>query len=66
MVCLFVYLFSGGKTNKHVLESWKVTTNHKEEVSQVNDFSGFLCWGEDLGSLKLFLRYALQFSRTNI
>ena len=48
-VCLFVCLFSGGKTNKHVAESQKVTTNHKEEISQVDDFSGFLCLGRGSG-----------------
>ena len=49
MIFLFVCLFSGEKTNKHVVESQKVTTNHKEEISQVDDFSGFLCLGRGSG-----------------
>ena len=38
----------------------KITANHKEQISQVNDFSTFLCMGrcKNLGSLKFFLRCA--------
>ena len=38
----------------------KIPVNHKEEISQVNDFSTFLCMGrcKNLGSLKFFLRCA--------
>lgn len=36
----------------------KITAKHKEQISQVNDFSTFLCMGrcKNLGSLKFFLR----------
>ena len=39
----------------------KITANHEEQISQVNDFSAFLCMGKckNLGSLKSFLRYAV-------
>ena len=44
---------------KHVIRHQNVTSNHKEKVFWVNDFSAFLCQGrcKDLGLLKLFLRY---------
>ena len=37
-----------------------ITASPREQTSQVNDFSAFLCIGrfKDLGSLKLFLKYA--------
>lgn len=45
MVCLFLFRAK----NKHVVESQKVTPNHKEETSQVHDFSVFLCLGRGSG-----------------
>lgn len=41
---------------KHVVKHKKMTANHKEETSQVNDFSAFLCMrrGKNLGSFEIF------------
>ena len=38
----------------------RIAANHKKQVSQMNNFSAFLCMGRSktLGSLKLFLRDA--------
>ena len=43
--------------NKHVVEHQKVTSNHKRQTSQDNDFSAFLCVGRcrDLGSWNVVL-----------
>ena len=43
---------------KHVVEHQKLTANHKENISQVNDCSTFPCRGrcKILSSLKSFLR----------
>ena len=45
---------------KHVIKDWMITANHKEQMSQFNDVSAFLCLGryKSLGSLKLFFGYA--------
>ena len=46
--------------NKLVVKHPKMTANHKEKTSQINDFSVFLCMGrcKRLGSLNTFLKYA--------
>ena len=54
------YEFFGWEVHvvKHI--SWyKITANHKELISQINNFSAFLCMGvfKNLGSLKFFLKY---------
>jgi hypothetical protein len=48
------------KINTHVIEHRKITAKHKNQTSQVNDFSAFLCmWRCNiLGSLKLLLWFA--------
>ena len=45
---------------KNVVEHQNISVNHKEQTSQINDFSGFLYIGKckNLDSFKLFLRYA--------
>ena len=54
----FIYGFWLGNTGNHAFISIKIIPSHKEEISQVNDFSTFLCMGrcKNLGSLKFFLR----------
>ena len=44
----------------NVVEHQMMTASHREQTSQVNGFSAFLRMGrfKDLGSLKLFLKYA--------
>ena len=44
------------KKKKSVVEHQKISANHKNQTSQVNTFSTFLCMGS-LGSLKFFVRY---------
>ena len=42
-ICLNFFAVGKNKTKqKHVLEHPKITANHKEQTSQVNDFSAFL------------------------
>ena len=50
--------FFAGKN--HAVEHQKMTANHKEQTSEVNDVSAFQYMGrcKSLGSLKLFLRNA--------
>ena len=50
--------FAENKQTNHGVEHQKITANYKTQISQVNDFSAFLCKGrcKSLGSLKLFLR----------
>ena len=59
-----------GKQNKteHVVEHQKITANHKELTSQVNDFSAFLCMGKckSLSLLKSFLSYTSYLPRASI
>ena len=45
---------------KHVIKDRMITADHKEQKSQFNDASAFLCLGryKSLGSLKLFFRHA--------
>ena len=54
----FIYGFWLGNTGNHAFVSIKIIPSHKEQISQVNDFSTFLCMGRctNLGSLKFFLR----------
>ena len=44
------------KLEKHVVKHKKMTANHKEVASQVNDFSAFLCMrrGKNLRSFEIF------------
>ena len=46
--------------NKNVVKHQKITASNKNQASQVNDFSAFLCIGRcsSLGPMKLLLRYA--------
>ena len=56
----YLGVFTKNKQTKHVFEHQKTTANHKNQTSQVNNFSAFLCIGrcKSLGSLKLFLCHA--------
>ena len=53
----YIGFFVGKQTNKLIVKHQKITANHKNQTSQVNDFSAFLCVGrcKSLGLLKLFL-----------
>ena len=57
----YTYEFFGLKAYviKHISPE-KITGNHKEQISHVNDFSAFLYKGryKNLGSLKFVFRYA--------
>ena len=54
--------FPGKNKIKTIFHHPEITANHKNQISQINDFHAFLCIGrcKSLGSLKLFLRYAKE------
>lgn len=59
-------VFAGGRGD--TVRHQKMTANHKKQISQINDFSAFLCVGrwKSLGFLKAFLLYASSLSRPSI
>ena len=58
--------FLGKKKNKHAVERRLLLLITKKRHLKFMILVFFCVWGEDLGSLKLFIRYALQFSRAKI
>ena len=61
----FVCFFLGQKTNMQ-LKVRRLLLITKKRHLKFMILVFFCVWGEDLGSMKLFIRYMLQFSRANI
>ena len=53
---IYIYTFFGCEI--HVVKHKKITAIHKEQISQVNDFSAFLCMHKS-GVIEIFLRYTI-------
>ena len=65
----YIEIFAEKKTKQtHLVERRKITANHKNQTSQVNNFCAFLCMGrhKSLDWLKLFFWSASYLSRTRI